>query len=66
MMGDAALDADFTRTAPQVELIHAIERQVWGQRVFRIYDPDGHAMEVGAPLPTWTSICAASPIPACR
>ncbi|WP_424540407.1 hypothetical protein [Sinorhizobium medicae] len=26
-----------------------IERQAWGQRVFRFYDPDEHAIEVGEP-----------------
>jgi catechol 2,3-dioxygenase-like lactoylglutathione lyase family enzyme len=45
------IDADFARICPQVELIHPIERQAWGQRVFRFYDPDGHAVEVGEPLP---------------
>lgn len=45
------LDADFARIAPQLELIHPVERQPWGQLVFRFYDPDGHAVEVGEPLP---------------
>ena len=44
------LDAAFARIAPQVELVHPIERQAWGQRVFRFTDPDGHAVEVGEPL----------------
>ena len=33
-----------------VALIHPIERQSWGQRVFRCTDPDGHIIEVGTPL----------------
>jgi catechol 2,3-dioxygenase-like lactoylglutathione lyase family enzyme len=45
------LDAEFARIAPQVELIHPVETQAWGQKVFRFTDPDGHAVEVGEPLP---------------
>ena len=43
------VDAAFARVAPLVELIHPVERQEWGQRVFRFYDPDGHAVEIGEP-----------------
>ncbi|MGQ3211437.1 MAG: VOC family protein [Shinella sp.] len=43
------VDAAFEAIAPHVELIHPIERQAWGQRVFRFYDPDGHAVEIGEP-----------------
>ncbi|MBW9115751.1 VOC family protein [Rhizobium cauense] len=43
------VDAAFERIAPQVELIHPVERQEWGQRVFRFYDPDRHAIEIGEP-----------------
>ena len=32
-----------------VKLIHRIERQAWGQRVFRFYDPDNHIVEIGEP-----------------
>jgi len=46
---DQDIDAAFTRIAPHVDLIHPVERQVWGQRVFRFYDPDGHAVEIGEP-----------------
>ncbi len=46
----ADVDAAFRNIAPHVELIHPLERQAWGQRVFRFYDPDGHAIEVGEPL----------------
>jgi uncharacterized glyoxalase superfamily protein PhnB len=31
----------------QVEFIHAIQEQPWGQRVMRLYDPDGHILEIG-------------------
>ncbi len=44
------LDALFERIAANVNLIHPIETQAWGQRVFRLYDPDGHAIEIGEPL----------------
>jgi uncharacterized glyoxalase superfamily protein PhnB len=44
------LDALFERIAGNVNLIHPIETQAWGQRVFRFYDPDGHAIEIGEPL----------------
>lgn len=43
------VDAAFENIAPHVELIHPIERQAWGQRVFRFYDPDRHAVEIGEP-----------------
>jgi len=43
------VDAAFDSIAPHVELIHPVERQAWGQRVFRFYDPDGHAVEIGEP-----------------
>jgi len=43
------VDAAFESIAPHVDLIHPVERQEWGQRVFRFYDPDGHAVEVGEP-----------------
>jgi catechol 2,3-dioxygenase-like lactoylglutathione lyase family enzyme len=46
---DEDLDAAFSRIAPHVRLIHPIELQAWGQRVFRFYDPDGHALEIGEP-----------------
>ena len=45
------VDAAFEAIAPHVELIHPVERQAWGQRVFRFYDPDGHAIEIGEPQP---------------
>ncbi len=44
------IDACFLRLKDRVRLIHPLNRQAWGQRVFRFYDPDGHAVEVGEPL----------------
>ena len=31
----------------QVEFIHPVCEQPWGQRVMRFYDPDGHIIEIG-------------------
>jgi catechol 2,3-dioxygenase-like lactoylglutathione lyase family enzyme len=31
-------------------IVHPIERQEWGQRVFRFFDPDGHVVEIGEPM----------------
>ena len=30
-----------------VEFIHPVLEQPWGQRVMRLYDPDGHIVEIG-------------------
>ncbi len=43
------LDALFERIHRHVKLIHPIQTQDWGQRVFRFYDPDGHVIEIGEP-----------------
>jgi catechol 2,3-dioxygenase-like lactoylglutathione lyase family enzyme len=32
-----------------IEFIHGIEKQSWGQNVFRFYDPDRHVVEIGEP-----------------
>lgn len=42
------IDSAFAAVAPHVRLIHPVEKQAWGQRVFRCHDPDGHAIEVGS------------------
>jgi catechol 2,3-dioxygenase-like lactoylglutathione lyase family enzyme len=44
------LESAFARLRNKVRLIHPIERQAWGQSVFRFYDPDGHVIEIGEPL----------------
>lgn len=31
-------------------LIHNIREEPWGQRLFRLCDPDGHVIEIGEPL----------------
>lgn len=33
-----------------MEFIHTIREQPWGQRVFRLYDPDGHIVELAEPI----------------
>lgn len=33
-----------------VKIINKIEKQEWGQKVFRFYDPDGHIVEFGEPM----------------
>lgn len=47
---DADIDTCFARLKDQVRLVHGLERQAWGQRVFRFYDPDGHVVEIGEPM----------------
>lgn len=44
------LEAMFARMPLKTDLIHAIETQPWGQKVFRCYDPDGHIVEIGEPM----------------
>ncbi len=34
----------------KIEFIHPIEQQFWGQNVMRLYDPDGHIVEIGKPM----------------
>ncbi|MDD3311239.1 VOC family protein [Pseudodesulfovibrio sp.] len=47
------LDAAWARvSAGRADVIHPIEEAPWGQRCFRVHDPDGHIVEVGEPLPT--------------
>lgn len=43
------IDAAFENIRPHAKLIHPIKKQAWGQRVFRFYDPDHHAIEIGEP-----------------
>jgi hypothetical protein len=33
-----------------VEFIHKIIEQPWGQRVMRFYDPDDYIIEIGEPI----------------
>ena len=36
--------------ARKVEFVHDVIEQPWGQRAFRIYDPDKHMVEIGEPM----------------
>jgi hypothetical protein len=36
--------------ATLVEVVHALREQPWGQRVFRVRDPDGRIIELRAPM----------------
>jgi catechol 2,3-dioxygenase-like lactoylglutathione lyase family enzyme len=38
--------------AAGLEFIHEIQEQPWGQRVLRVYDPDGYIVEIGEPMET--------------
>lgn len=34
----------------QISVIHPVVEHPWGQRGFRVYDPDGHIVEFGEPM----------------
>jgi catechol 2,3-dioxygenase-like lactoylglutathione lyase family enzyme len=38
-------------TAANTPVVHPLREQPWGQRVLRVYDPDGHIVEIGEPMP---------------
>jgi catechol 2,3-dioxygenase-like lactoylglutathione lyase family enzyme len=38
-----------------VAFVHPLREQPWGQRVIRVYDPDGHIVEVGEPIPVFVA-----------
>jgi predicted enzyme related to lactoylglutathione lyase len=38
-----------------VKFVHPMREQPWGQRVVRVYDPDGHIVEVGEPIPVFVT-----------
>jgi catechol 2,3-dioxygenase-like lactoylglutathione lyase family enzyme len=40
-----------------VQPVHEIREQPWGQRVFRVYDPDHHIVEFGEPMPAVMTRC---------
>ena len=46
------LDAVYARLSDAgVRFVHPVREHPWGQRVFRFYDPDGHIVELGEPMP---------------
>ncbi|OHD56331.1 MAG: hypothetical protein A2Y33_12045 [Spirochaetes bacterium GWF1_51_8] len=45
------LENDYRRLMESgAEVCHDLREQPWGQRVFRVYDPDGHIVEIGETL----------------
>jgi hypothetical protein len=36
-----------------VELMHDLHEEVWGQRTIRFFDPDNHLIEIGETLETF-------------
>jgi len=54
--GELYFETDEIETVEQrlkeagIEFIHAIHEQPWGQRSMRLYDPDGHVLEIGEPM----------------
>lgn len=46
------LDAAWERLEKAgVNVVHAIQEQPWGQRCFRVRDPEGRLVELGEPMP---------------
>lgn len=43
------LDGDYARISAAHPLIHELRTEPWGGRIFRLYDPDNHVVEVGEP-----------------
>ena len=41
------LDGLYEELAEKTKIIHSIREHPWGQRAFRVYDPDGHIIEFG-------------------
>ena len=39
------LEKLYERLAVEVQVIHSIQEHPWGQRAFRVYDPDNHILE---------------------
>jgi catechol 2,3-dioxygenase-like lactoylglutathione lyase family enzyme len=36
-----------------IDFLHEIHEEPWGQRTIRFFDPDKHLIEIGEPLPTF-------------
>ena len=43
-------DLEARLIAAGVDFVHGLTAQPWQQRVLRVYDPDGHIVEVGEPM----------------
>ena len=44
------LEDAWERIMPRTDIIHPMKIQPWGQRCFRVRDPDGHILEVAEPM----------------
>ena len=42
-------------SSKNIPLVHPLQEQPWGQLVFRIYDPDGHIVEIGEAIPVFVA-----------
>lgn len=40
------IDGDFERLSAVAEVLHPVRMEPWGERLFRVLDPDGHIVEV--------------------
>lgn len=38
----------------EINYAHKLKTHSWGQKVIRIYDPDGHMIEIGEPPEAWS------------
>ena len=47
---DAAIEDAFEHVMVRAEIIHPLKSAPWGQRAFRLRDPDGHIIEVAEPM----------------
>lgn len=37
----------------EIRYVHKLKTHSWGQKAIRIYDPDGHMIEIGEPPEMW-------------
>jgi catechol 2,3-dioxygenase-like lactoylglutathione lyase family enzyme len=42
-------------TKNQIKKLHELKEEPWGQRTIRIYDPDGHLIEIGETLKSFVT-----------
>ncbi|MHC1791491.1 VOC family protein [Solidesulfovibrio sp.] len=47
---DAVIEDAWERVHTRAEIIHPMKSAPWGQRAFRLRDPDGHIVEVAEPM----------------
>jgi catechol 2,3-dioxygenase-like lactoylglutathione lyase family enzyme len=50
------INAAFVRLkAAEVQFLHPVHEEPWGQKTIRLYDPDGHLIEVGESMATFVN-----------